>query len=395
MALHRKHKDTESDYVTVEDKKDEAAEEELEAEEPKAAEEEPESAEGSGPEEEPESEDVEVTEGDEPEEPVRKKSKSARKHERKEAKKGSDKDDRKDRASSRKKPAKLHAGLPTGAWVLIAAACLVAGILLGRFVFGAGGALSGSVTGKTTVTEGELDDVMGTYTYNGKSHDVTIRDVIELTSTLDQAKNDDDTYNMPAADGVISAVRNQVLLQEAKNQGIEATDDDVAAYAQEQLGSSDFDTIASQYGLDKDTVVAMITDSATMDKLRKSVVTTETGDMPDAPAEPAEGEESTPTVDYYNYIVDLAGDAWDADKGTWADPAGTYATALANYTISADEGATYEAAQAAYYVAYQEYSTGATAANNEWVNYYNQLFANVTVQLNTAISSAATTTSAS
>jgi len=395
VALNHKRKDDESDYVTAEDKKDEAAEEELEAEEPKAAEEEPESAEGSEPEEEPESEDVEAAEEDEPEEPARKKSKSTRKHERNEAKKGSAKDERKDRAASRKKPAKLRSGLSTGVCVLIAAACLVAGILLGRFVFGGGGALSGSVTGKTTVTESELDDVMGTYTYNGKSHDVTIRDVIELTSTLDQAKNDDDTYNMPAADGVISAARNQVLLQEAKNQGIEATDEEVADYAQEQLGSSDFDTIASQYGLDKDTVVSMITDSATMDKLRKSVVTTETGDMPDAPAEPAEGEESTPTVDYYNYIVELAGDAWDADKGTWVDPAGTYATALANYTISADEGATYEAAQAAYYVAYQEYSAGATAANNEWVNYYNQLFANVTVQLNSAISSAATTTSAS
>ena len=314
---------------------------------------------------------------------------------KKTAEAAADKAGRKDGKADRKKPVKLRRGLPTGVWVLIAAVCLAAGIALDHFVLGKGGVLSGSVSGKTTVTEGELDDVMGTYTYNGKSYDVTIRDVIELTSTLDQAKNDDDTYNMPAADGVLSAARNQILLQEAKNQGIEASDDEVAEYAQEQIGSSDFDTVASQYGLDKDTVVTMVTDSATMNKLRESVVTTKVGDMPDAPSEPAEGEESTATVDYYNYIVGLAGDAWDADKGTWADPAGTYATALANYTISADEGATYEAAQAAYYVAYQEYSAQTTAANNEWVDYYNKLFANVSVQLSTAISSPATTTSAS
>lgn len=291
---------------------------------------------------------------------------------------------------AQKKTVKVGSGLPTPAWIAIAAACLVVGLLLGHFVFGAGGVLAGSVAGKTTVAEGDLDAVMGTYTYNGKTYDVTVRDAIELTSTLDQAKNDDGTYNMPAADGVISAARNQVLLLEAKNQGLEATDDEIAAYAQEQLGSSDFDEIATQYGLDADTVKKMITDSATMDKLRKSVVTTDTGDAPIAPTEPEEGKESEPTVDYFNYIIDLAGDQWDSDNNTWADPAGSYATALANYTISPDEGATYEAAQAAYYVAYQEYSSTATAASDEWVNYYNQLFSNVTVQLSTAVSSAPT-----
>lgn len=305
-------------------------------------------------------------------------------------KKGTKERSRKKGASAQKKPVKIGSGLSTPAWVAIAAACLVVGLLLGHFIFGAGGVLAGSVAGKTTVAEGDLDAVMGTYTYNGKTYDVTVRDAIELSSTLDQAKNDDGTYNMPAADGVLSAARNQVLLLEAKNQGLEANDDEIAAYAQEQLGSSDFDEIATQYGLDADTVKKMITDSATMDKLRKSVVTTDTGDAPIAPTEPEEGKESEPTVDYFNYIIGLAGDQWDSDNNTWADPAGSYATALANYTISPDEGATYEAAQAAYYVAYQEYSNTATAASNEWVSYYNQLFSNVTVQLSTAVSSAPT-----
>lgn len=333
---------------------------------------------------------------EESEEPKRKKSKSARKHEHNEAKKKAAHPDRKERSSaSRKKPVKLHTGLPTPAWIAIAVVCLAVGLVLGHFVFGSEGVLGGSVAGKTTVEEGDLDDVMGSYTYNGKTYDVTIRDVIELSSTLDQAKNDDGTYNMPAADGVVSAARNQILLLEAKNQGIEATDDEVKAYAQEQLGSSDFDAIASQYGLDKSTVETMITQSATMDKLRKSVVTTDTGDMPEAPTEPESGQESTPTVDYFNYIINLAGDEWDSTNNTWKDTTGSYATALANYSISPDTGATYEAAQAAYYVAYQEYTTKATAASNEWVSYYNKLFANVTVQLNTAVSTAATTSSQS
>ena len=47
-----------------------------------------------------------------------------------------------------------------------------------------------------TLSENELNTVVATMSYEGKTYDITAQEAIEATSTLDAMKNDDGTYNM-------------------------------------------------------------------------------------------------------------------------------------------------------------------------------------------------------
>ena len=138
-------------------------------------------------------------------------------------------------------------GLPTPAWAAIAVAALIVGALVGHFAFR--GASSVSLNGETTCTEDKLDDTIATYTYGGETYKVTSRDVIVASSSLDSAKNDDDTYNVPTADDVVSYARNQIVLKAAADEGYSVTDDDVSTYANDTLGTDDYATIGSNYNL--------------------------------------------------------------------------------------------------------------------------------------------------
>lgn len=268
----------------------------------------------------------------------------------------------------------------------------VAGVAIALAVGGfglAGCSSAGSVAavGTTTATEDQLDDTIATYTYDGTTTNVTSKMIIEDNTTLEAAKNEDDTYNYPTADDVLSYVRNHIVLAEAEKEGITVTDEEVDAFSESSLGTSDYATIATNYGLDEDTVKQMITDSATMSKLRDQVCDVELPDYPTAPTEPAEGEEDTPTAEYAQYIIALAGDEWDSETGTWAadDTDGDYYTALASYDITNDS-ATYEAASAAYEVAYNKYSTASSNLSTEWTNYVNGLFSQCSVTIGTVAS---------
>jgi hypothetical protein len=281
-------------------------------------------------------------------------------------------------------------------WAVTALA-LAGGLLVGGTLAGCAGGPTGSagsaglsvatsgLSGVTAVTEDDLDVAMGSYSYNGKAYDITIREVIEMTSTLEAAANEDGTYQMPSADNIITYARNQIILRAAEEAGITVSDEEVAEYALEQLGSDDFSMLASQYGLDEEMVKSMISDSAITAKFREEEAGLKIPEAPVAPAEPAEGQESTPTAEYATYIINLAGDAWDAEKGTWADPDGDYAAALASYEITNDS-ATYEAAQAAYYIAYQNYSVEAQEASELWTSFYNSIFSKGTVEIYTLVS---------
>ena len=61
-------------------------------------------------------------------------------------------------------PAKT--GLATPAWVAIAVAALVVGVLAGHFLLG-GFSATTSLAGKTTLSTDQLDSTIATYTYNG------------------------------------------------------------------------------------------------------------------------------------------------------------------------------------------------------------------------------------
>lgn len=282
-----------------------------------------------------------------------------------------------------KKPSGL-AGLGVPAWLGISAACLVLGLLLGRFVLGgAAGAGSSALAGKTTVAEAELDQAYATYVYKGKSDTVTIREVAEQNGML--TPDADGNYKIPSAEYALNAVRTAILNKEVESRGIEVSDDDIAAYAEEALGTSDYDAIASQYGMDVDAVKDLILENCRLTALRKDVIGEDLPAMPEAPAQAEEGKEAEVTKDYADYIINLAGDEWSKKNSKWKSEDSAYATALADTDFTAD-GASYNTAQTAYYVAYQKYSEKQSELSTAWTDYLNGLLSESSIQINTLLS---------
>jgi hypothetical protein len=246
---------------------------------------------------------------------------------------------------------------------------------------------------------------VATYTQNGAAKNLTARQVIEMTSSLDAAKNDEGNYKVPSADNILYAARNSIAIAEAEGRGINPTDDDLLNYAEQTLGQTpDFESIATANGIDVDTVKKLLTDSYRIHELQKQIGGEMTATEPEYPTEPEyattnDAGEALSTEDvqknqdeaynaskkeYADYIIKLAGDEWDADKGAWKAEDGPYATALADYEVTAD-GASYEAAQAAYYVAYQSYSTAQSDVSTQWTDFVNGLFVNATVSLTSLV----------
>ena len=282
------------------------------------------------------------------------------------------------------KAASKASGLSMPAWIGLCAASLVLGLLLGRFVLG-GGAGSTDIAGKTTVSEAELDKTYATYTYNGKTTDITVREVIEQNGTVDAAKDEEGNYTLPSAEYAMNAARTAILNSEIESRGIEVSEEDAAAYAETALGTSDYDAIASTYGMDAEAVKKLVMDNCRLNALREEVVGEELPAMPEAPEAAEEGKEDEATKKYADYIIALVGEEWDAKAGTWASEDSAYATALDGYGFTGDK-ASYNAAQAAYYVAYQQYSEKQTEMTSTWTEFLNGLLSNATIQVGSLIS---------
>jgi hypothetical protein len=275
---------------------------------------------------------------------------------------------------------KKTVGLPLA--IVLVVVALVAGVLVGHFAIGS---TFGTLSGKTTITEAELDSSVGSYTYNGSTTQITARDAIEATSSLDAALQDDGTYEMPSADSVLSFARNAILNEEVAAKGITVSDEDMSTYATDALGTDDYASIASTYGMTEDQVKTVVRESAGVKKLYDQIVTTTTGDAPTAPESPAEGEEDTATAAYGEYIVNLLGDNWDSSTNTWANTDNDYYESMKDLSFSADS-ATYDDALTAYYVAYSLYSQNASAASAEWTDYVNGLLANASITIGELVS---------
>jgi hypothetical protein len=305
--------------------------------------------------------------------------KSARRETDRESRSASRSTSRK-RAKKRKKNARKE--FTRTALIVCAIVALVAGILLDHF--GLYGLLhnSSALADTSTVTEDQLDTVMGTYFYDGQAYDITVQDVIEATSTLDSAKNDDGTYDVPAVDDALSYARTEILNKEVEKEGITVSDDEVDAYAEQYLGTSDYDSIASNWGLDAETAKETIKQSCAISKLRDEKVGTLDATLPSEPTEAAEGEEDTPTAEYGAYIVELLGDEWDSENETWARTDGPYYEALSGETFTSTS-ATYTQAETAYYVAYSEYENAYSEQQTEWQDYVNSLLSNASIELYT------------
>ena len=269
-----------------------------------------------------------------------------------------------------RKNSKIFIGV--GAVVLFAL-----GIVIGRFLLGGGGA-TGSLNGRTTLSEGELNTPIASYTYNGQTKEVTAREVIENTTGLEASKQSDGTYAVPAADKIIGYVRTALVVAEAQSKGITVTDDEVNTYMQTNFKTTDVSQIASKFKLSEDVVKKIINDAAIMKKYRDSVLTTTLPDAPQAPTAPEDGNSETTSQEYAQYIIGLAGDEWDAKNNTWASQDGDYYKQLSAYSISNDS-ASYAAAQTAYQVAMSKYSAVASKASQEWSQKINEILGKASI----------------
>ena len=260
------------------------------------------------------------------------------------------------------------------AFVVAIVIAAVVGFFIGNGGFG------GKGVGSSTLTEDQLDSTVASYSYNGKKSDITAREAIESQYSLDTVKDDDGNYTAPSADVILSYVRNKILLDAAEDEGITVSSKEMKKYAEDSIGTSDYKTMATQYGVSKDQAKQIVRQSATLQKLYKKKVGDGSASMPTAPTEPADGNEETASKDYADYIINLAGDEWDSEKGTWKDADSTYAKAFADDAFTADS-ATYKQAMTAYYTAYQQYSSQASSASSKWTEYANGLYAKANISI--------------
>ena len=254
--------------------------------------------------------------------------------------------------------------------VIVAA---ILGYVIGSDTFGPKG------VGSATLTEDQLDSVVATWTLDGATNKITARQAIESQYSLDTVKDENGTYPTPTADVILAYARNQVLLKEAEKRDVKIDDKELAAAAEDTLGTSDFSTIASQYRVTEDQAKEIVRQQVTIQKLYKTIVK-DAPTAPAAPEEPENGDSAAVSAEYAAYIIDLAGKEWDKEAGTWASPDGTYATALAGEEFTADS-ASYAQAQKAYAAAYQDYAKHAADSNQSWTEYVNTLFAKADITL--------------
>lgn len=273
--------------------------------------------------------------------------------------------------------ANVPRGVKIGGVAALIIVAVVAAVI--GYVIGSGG-FGGTGTGTATVGEGQLDTVIASYTYNGASHDITVRSAIESEYSLESAQNSDGTYSVPSAETIISTIRNNILVSEAESRGIEVSDDEMDQFAESMLGSSDYATLATQYGVTEDQAKDIVRERALIQKLYSQVVPeASTATAPTEPTAPENGDTSTSSAEYAQYIIDLAGDEWDSENNTWASTDGSYYVALGDAFTG--DTATYEQAVTAYYVAYQEYSNQMSGYTTTWTDFANGLFANANIRL--------------
>ena len=272
--------------------------------------------------------------------------------------------------------------VPTLVWLLLLAA-VAAGCAYGGYYYATnlsgseGGSRFGALVGRTTLTEAELDEAVGSYTVDGVVHEISAREALLQETSLELACVGEGLYAMPSTESVVSAARTALLQAEVDRRGITVSDEELDAYVQETFGTTEYATLASEYHMDEENVRRLLRGSAGMAKLRDEVVAElATGDPePVAPVAPENGDASTTSAEYANYIIALAGDEWDSEKGSWADGDGPYAAALREYDVRADS-APYAAAEVAYNLAYEQYHSATetrVTASAAWTDFVNGL----------------------
>ena len=229
----------------------------------------------------------------------------------------------------------------------------------------------GSHTTTTTVSSDDLDQVVGTWTYDGQSHDVTAKDALSWQTATMSALNDDGTYDVPSASIVNSIAKNAVIVDLAEKAGLTASDEEIAAAATSLYGSDSISSIAQTYGLTEDIVRERLTAQVLTAKYKEQVTAdTNVDAAPDVPDSSWSGAERA------SYVMKLAGDAWNTSKGAWADDTSEWASMVGDFD---GETATEDQAEAAFSIASNTYVEQNQAAQDAWDDAINPELAKVTV----------------
>lgn len=265
-------------------------------------------------------------------------------------------------ATQRPKKPKKQMSPVTG---FVAGAAITAAIAGGIHVIPSLTAPAHVEQGQTTLSEDQLDYALGTWTYKGKTHTVTVREAMDTSGAASAYKTDDGDYAMPSASAVLTIAKESVIAQLAEDNGITVTDDDIKAAAKAQYGTEDLTSIASAYSTSKEAIKTIIKNNLLQDKYREKVV----GEEPVAPDAPAEDLSDS---EYADYIKNLAGKAW-TDSG-WKDNDSDWAVTLGDFDGSS---ATYDQANAAYNIGLNEWYSN--NGDRKWADTINPELAEVTV----------------
>ncbi|MRX81640.1 hypothetical protein [Eggerthella guodeyinii] len=253
------------------------------------------------------------------------------------------------------------------ALVLVGLACVVVGCVLGSILFG----------GSAAVFSLRSDGAVASFSYSGETREITQKDLQKLS--IGHSLQEDESFDYT---DVLYAVRMGVLSQEARNQGISVTDEDVSAYAKSQYRTDDYGTLGEGV-LDDEAVKEALEQELLVDRLRGGHISDDSVQQPPvtpAPLAGGPGAESIPSAEYGAYIVELFGEAYDAKTNTWVQLDSPFYEAFQDESFSAQE-ATFEQAMKAYYVAYSLYDTAAFGSENSWTGYVNEVMSDVEVVL--------------
>ncbi len=254
-------------------------------------------------------------------------------------------------------------------------------LLLSRFVFSGTGTALNPVS--PTLAESELSLVVGTYVYDGQTYEITAEQAITGTQSLSASLNADGSYDAPSSDMVLSYARNQILASIVSEQGISVSSDEVSAYMQTTLGTTDLSTAAAYLHMDADQAQSALEAACAVSKLKDSVCAGATSSASVAePSYPEDGDRDLGHSEYADYIIALLGSHWDASTGSWADTDNAYYTALQGQVFGVGS-ASYNAAYLAYSVAVQQADSSSGSVSAVWTDYVNQYLDKAAITIST------------
>lgn len=256
----------------------------------------------------------------------------------------------------------------------------------------------GELAGKSSLTTSEFDKAIATYNFKGHSYTITAAEVADYAGTdygqdadtnansnksetnenENGSKDENTYYDIPSTEDVIAAIRDKILTKEMDDKGIRASEKQIKKYAKDNYGSDNFDSLASQYGVDKKVVKNSITRSVRIKQLYKQITGGDTPDSPNAPTSPSDSDYSKKTDDYGSYLMSIIKGDYDSDKNEWKNKKSDYYDALKGDDFDG-KTASYSTCVKAYKIAYAKYEEQYDSQSQKWEDYTNELYANTDV----------------